>query len=171
MLWLSLAAEVEEEDVQSESETDGSEQETETTPLESLNINDDILTLDAILATESDVDDYQFSQTCVDSFDARTYDILSNRFIALESRRSEDILLIQFEDPCIGLNRGSTLMFERETSGFGKLCEHDKVRVLSTGSVVTGLTESGFCRVPEIQQITPVQLDQLRRGLNSERVE
>ncbi len=129
----------------------------------------DRLTIEDILSREATDEDYDTEARCIDTGRVRQYDVLSDRFILIEMR-NEEMYLIQFEKKCIGLEEKGTLSFDVRSSSLNRLCRNDAIRPVEFRS--RGMQDVGaICVIPTFQKVTAVQVDQLKRGLASERVE
>lgn len=122
-------------------------------------------TLDEILAYEANEYDYKTTKQCVESRRVRDYDVLSDRFILVQMRDVDTKYLIQLDRKCVGMTRGATLRFDSRRGSSLRVCTNDSVRANMA-------TDWGPpCRLPGFEPINDVQLEQLQRGLVSERVE
>lgn len=122
-------------------------------------------TLDEILAYEANEYDYKTTKQCVESRRVRDYDVLSDRFILVQMRDVDTKYLIQLDRKCVGMTRGATLRFDSRRGSSLRVCTNDSVRA----NMATDWGPS--CRLPGFEPINDVQLEQLQRGLVSERVE
>ena len=122
-------------------------------------------TLEDILAYEASEYDYKTTRRCVESRRVRDYDVLSDRFILVQMRDLDTKYLIQLDRKCAGMTKGATLRFDSRRGSSLRVCTNDSVRANMA-------TDWGPpCRLPGFEPINEVQLEQLTRGLVSERVE
>ena len=124
-----------------------------------------LTTLEAILAYEANDFDYKTTRRCLESRRVRDYDVLSDRFILVQMRDLDTKYLIQFNRKCVGMTKGATLRFDSRRSSSTRVCTNDSVRA----NMATGWGPS--CRLPGFEPVNEVQLEQLKRGLVSDRVE
>lgn len=122
-------------------------------------------TLEEILAYEASERDYQTTRRCLESRRIRDYDVLSDRFILVQMRDIKTKYLIQLDRKCAGMTKGATLRFDSRRGSSLRVCTNDSVRANMA-------TDWGPpCRLPGFEPVNEVQLEQLKRGLVSERVE
>lgn len=122
-------------------------------------------TLEEILAYEASEIDYRTTRRCLESRRIRDYDVLSDRFILVQMRDIKTKYLIQLDRKCAGMTKGATLRFDSRRGSSLRVCTNDSVRANMA-------TDWGPpCRLPGFEPVNDVQLEQLKRGLVSERVE
>lgn len=175
----ALVTDADESSVESTSEsTEGNDNPKETseeneelddeweTDSDALNRNEPTFTtLEDILAYEASEIDYRTTRRCLESRRIRDYDVLSDRFILVQMRDIETKYLIQLDRKCAGMTKGVTLRFDSRRGSSLRVCTNDSVRANMA-------TDWGPpCRLPGFEPVNDVQLEQLKRGLVSERVE
>lgn len=122
-------------------------------------------TLEEILDYKASEIDYQTTRRCLESRRIRQYDVLSDRFILVQMRDIKTQYLIQLDRKCVGMTKGVTLRFDSRRGSSLRVCTNDSVRANMA-------TDWGPpCRLPGFEPVNEVQLEQLKRGLVSERVE
>ena len=121
--------------------------------------------LQEILDYEATQDDYSRTERCIDSRRIREYDVLSQRFILIQMRDKSEKYLVQLKRKCVGLAQGVTLRFDTRRGNLGQMCINDYVR--ADMSAEWGPP----CRLPGFEPVNDVQLEQLIRGLKTQRVE
>lgn len=122
-------------------------------------------TLEEILSYEATEFDYKTTVNCLESRRIRNYDVLSDRFIVVQMRDKDTKYLIQLNNKCPAMTQGATLRFESRRSSSARVCAHDTVRANMA-------TDWGPpCRLPGFEPVNDVQLEQLTRGIVTDRVE
>ena len=119
-----------------------------------------------ILEQDPDSEEYSNTLRCINASRMRTHEVLSDRFVIIHMSGDKKYL-IQFEDRCMGLNPTSMVTFTRRSM---RLCKDDELRVQISSAGGTGVW-SGPCRIPGFEPVTEAQIDLLKQGLESERVE
>ena len=123
------------------------------------------MSLEDILATETDKNSYKISKTCINTRRIKTYEVLSRQNVVLEMRGGEKYL-ITTKIPCHGMSRHATLSTQQRSSvGF---CQGDTIR--------WGFTEFGTlrwgvpCSVQRFEPVTDYQIERLKEAIKSGRV-
>ncbi len=143
------------EEPSNDSETESDEEDSDET----------FSSLQEILDYEATQDDYSRTERCIDSRRIREYDVLSQRFILIQMRDKSEKYLVQLKRKCVGLAQGVTLRFDTRRGNLGQMCINDYVR--ADMSAEWGPP----CRLPGFEPVNDVQLEQLIRGLKTQRVE
>lgn len=129
---------------------------------------DSALTLAAILESTPSSKEYQDKKHCISKNAIRDSEILSKRHIVLTMRgKKREKMLIQFGRHCFGLHRNAVINLE--SRGSSRFCVGDYVRseVFEFGRRSWGPR----CTVPSFEPITDYQVDMLRDGLQTGRIE
>lgn len=121
--------------------------------------------LEEILSYEATEFDYKTTVNCLESRRIRNYDVLSARFILVQMRDKDTKYLIQLANKCPAMTQGATLRFDSRRGSSARVCANDSVRA-------TMATDWGPpCRLPGFEPVNDVQLEQLTRGIVTDRVE
>ena len=124
---------------------------------------DDLL---QILDQGPDSDKYSKTVNCINASRMRTHEVLSDRFVIIHLSDGMKYL-IQFENRCAGLRPNSMIVFNRRSM---RLCKNDELRAEMSSSGGAGVW-SGPCRIPGFEPITDLQINLLKQGLETERIE
>ena len=147
-------------------ESEEAEEGTEEVPL--VAEEGEITSLEQILASEISDREYEHTVRCIDNRKVKDYDVLNNRFV-IAVMKNQDKYLIQLKRKCAGLRVGALLRFDSHRGNTARICANDYIR--SSILEAPGRIEWGPpCRIPGFEPIEDAQIEQLRRGLQSQRV-
>ncbi|MCE2437419.1 MAG: hypothetical protein J4F97_05345, partial [Pseudomonadales bacterium] len=121
--------------------------------------------LDGYEDEEEEVD-YPETENCINIKRMRSHEVLSDRFVVIHMAGGKRYL-IQFEHSCAGLRPRSLIAFNRRGL---RLCKNDELRAELSSSGGNTLW-SGPCRIPGFEPVTEHQIDLLKSGLMTERVD
>ncbi len=105
-----------------------------------------------ITSTTMDKEDYVDVTKCISRIKIRNVEVLDEKHVVFQTGRNQ-YYLVQMEQRCPGLYRGSKISYETNGSS---VCTRDSIRaVIEFGS---SARLGPFCRIPSFQEITREQL-------------